>query len=234
EGIFHIVGREETFLDAKEALDMGFSVDTLEVSVHVCSQLIKAWFREYPLNTPGFLPYELLNSLQSSDEQRKSGTFVGISPQVSLHLEKDNLELLSNDQVNDDDNNNNNNNNKDDEKGKEKEKEKKEVAFAIAQTEQNGNLRKKKKGSKRLKPNLKDQPLNVDTSNAGKADSLKHRRMSVSKLSEIHKLRVIELFDQIEEPVHSILLWLLDLCIENFFFFFFFEKKRERGLFELY
>lgn len=51
-----------------EALDMGERMSEIKgMNVHVASQLLKAWFREYPVRTPGFLPVKLLNA-RSSDQ----------------------------------------------------------------------------------------------------------------------------------------------------------------------
>ena len=70
EGIFRKTGKEQTFLDAMTRMDMGHSMDSMTVDNYVVGQLIKAWFREYQIASPGFFQEILLNS-KTDDEIKK-------------------------------------------------------------------------------------------------------------------------------------------------------------------
>ena len=64
EGIFRKNGKEETFLNAMSKMDDGYSLNDIDgVNNHIVAQLIKAFFREYPVSGTGFFTNELLNCL---------------------------------------------------------------------------------------------------------------------------------------------------------------------------
>eukprot|EP01083_Nonionella_stella_P033435 91542_1 len=67
EGIFRKTGREQTFLDCMSRLDLGHCLSDIECDSYIVAQLIKAFFREYQIPSPGFFSDALLNSNQ--DEQ---------------------------------------------------------------------------------------------------------------------------------------------------------------------
>ena len=68
EGIFR-KNNEKTFLNAMSKMDIGYSLNNIDgVNNHIVAQLIKAFFREYEIASPGFFTNELLDCLTNNDD----------------------------------------------------------------------------------------------------------------------------------------------------------------------
>lgn len=68
EGIFRKNGKEEVFLNAMSKMDMGHNLNDIDgIDNYIVGQLIKAFFREYQIASPGFFTNQLLNSRKDDD-----------------------------------------------------------------------------------------------------------------------------------------------------------------------
>ena len=67
EGIFRINGKEQTFLDAMSRMDQAHCLYDIDVDNYIVAQLIKAFFREYEIASPGFFNDDILNARQEDN-----------------------------------------------------------------------------------------------------------------------------------------------------------------------
>ena len=70
-GIFRKTAKEQTILDAMTRMDMGESLDSIGADSFVAAHLIQAWFRKYPIASPGFFSENLLNAKKDGDIKKE-------------------------------------------------------------------------------------------------------------------------------------------------------------------
>jgi len=72
EGLFRVNGKEETFMAAMSTLDRGERLSDVDgIGNLIVGQLIKAFFREYEIPSPGFFSDALLNAKDDADVKRE-------------------------------------------------------------------------------------------------------------------------------------------------------------------